>query len=101
MITLDWHDLRFNGAPAVIRALEQLQKFVNSQETKLNLLDHQLHEAQAQQETAIQELQYLWSEEIIDILSVPPLGPITPSEVVAELAAPNVDAGAAAGEPNR
>lgn len=70
---IDFHDLRMNGSPALLRALAQI-------ETALKKLDA----AQAQQEEAIIELQYLWSEEIMRQLFTPPA---TPPAAGIELAA--------------
>jgi hypothetical protein len=44
---LDWHDLKTNGSPALLRTLQLIETILT------------------QQEAAIAELQYLWSEVII------------------------------------
>lgn len=50
---LDWHDLKTNGSPALLRTLKQIEITLT------------------QQEKAIAELQYLVSEEIIISLTPP------------------------------
>lgn len=77
MTILDWNELQHNGTPAVISALEQLQKAVNSQASQLNLLDYQLRRALAEQAREV--------EKIRGLLRAPQPGPSTPSEVVADL----------------
>jgi len=51
---LDWHDLKINGYPALLRALKQIEDIVT------------------QQAREITELQYLISEEIMADLAQPP-----------------------------
>lgn len=89
---LDWHDLKTNGCPALLRALKQI-------ETTLT-----------QQEEDIAELQYLVSEEIIERLA-PHKRYLLPRQrqIVAELgggwrierqpAEPNADAATSAPPP--
>lgn len=60
---LDWHDLKTNGSPALLRTLKQIQT------------------ALTQQEQEISELQYLLSEEIMASLA----SPSERREVIADL----------------
>jgi uncharacterized coiled-coil protein SlyX len=57
---LDWHDLRTNGCPALLRALKLIETALTEQETRLS-----------QQRQDITELQYLISEEIMTSLAPP------------------------------
>jgi hypothetical protein len=74
---LDWHDLRTNGCPALLRALKLIETALTQQEARLS-----------QQRENITELQYLISEEIMVTLTDAPKKPqLLPRqrEVVAEL----------------
>lgn len=51
---LDFHDLRTNSGPALLRALKQIETAMTAQEARLS-----------QAETDIADLQYLLSEELI------------------------------------
>jgi hypothetical protein len=51
---LDWHDLKTNGCPALLRALKLIETILTQQDAQLS-----------QAETDIAELQYLLSEELI------------------------------------
>jgi hypothetical protein len=44
VLTINWNDIKLNGAPAINRALETLLKGVNALETRHSLEIHQLEE---------------------------------------------------------
>lgn len=71
---LDWHDLKINGCPAIMRALKQIEAILTEQEKLLSVAEKQdklIIAAQLQQEQDIEELQYLLSEEIMASMAHP------------------------------
>lgn len=84
-MTVDWGDLKLNGMPALLRALEQFDKRQTQQEVQLKLLAYQV----SQLEERAAELEFLWSEEIGRRLIPPGNGtePAMPAEGEMELGA--------------
>jgi len=98
---LDWHDLKTNGCPALLRALKQIEtvlteqtqllsvaekqaKLMTQQETRLGQAEKAIEictAANMRQEMEIAEQQYLLSEELIARLAPP----VELREIVEEL----------------
>ena len=71
---LDWHDLRTNGCPALLRALKQIEHALAEQSQLLSVAEKQdklILAAQLQQGADITDLQYLISEEIMARIAPP------------------------------
>ena len=85
---LDWHDLKTNGCPALLRALKQIETTLNEQEHRFSQAEKAreiLTTCQNRQEQALTDLQYLLSEEIMRQLLDQPSVSATPSTIVADL----------------
>jgi len=61
---VDWHDLHLNGMPAVHRAISRLQKTQERLEVSFKAALNDLTER-------VEQLEYLWSEEIMANLAPP------------------------------
>jgi hypothetical protein len=71
---LDWHELRTNGCPALLRALKQIEHALAEQSQLLSVAEKQdklILAAQLQQGADITDLQYLISEEIMARIAPP------------------------------
>jgi hypothetical protein len=71
---LDWHELRTNGCPALLRALKQIEHALGEQSQLLSVAEKQdqlILAAQLQQGADITDLQCLISEEIMARIAPP------------------------------